>query len=222
MLVRLATAGLLLSALGCRNECDRNRNDYYGYVDTGYYGGDVYWDSGYRYWDSGYYREYYYGPTTLEIGLGVREFIEVTPYDPVVPEYAPDGSRNLRLALRTWGMKRTGLEVALQAFVGEERVAANSYVGVRMQCQKYGTLEATNLRLDLDPALLPPPQPILPEPEPEPFPEPIEDIWFDSAVDTGIYVDNRVDRSDVRITATLSEPNGGLSVTGETRWYLPR
>lgn len=213
VLPRLAITGLLLlSTLGCRNKCDRY--DSYGYYDDVYYE-DVYWDSGAYRWDSGYYQDYY-APTTLEIGMGVKKFIDVSPYEPVVPEYAPDGSRNLRLALRTYGLRRSGLEVALQAFVGSERVAANSYIGVNLQCRKYGTLEATNLRLDIDPAALPPPQPVEPNPWVE---EPVEDVWWPSA-DTGIWRE-QVDRSDVRITATLSEP-GGLSVSGETRWYLPR
>ena len=146
---------VLLSGCG-KDACERSQERRWG----DFRGDDVYYDyvdSGVWYWDSGWTREPYVQPTTLEIGVGVREFIDVVPTEPVVPEYAADGSRNVRVALRTSNnVARTGLEVALEAFVGSERVAANSYVGVRLQCRDRALI-AGNLRLDLDPAQLPPP-----------------------------------------------------------------
>lgn len=195
-------------------------------------------------------RCYSYGDwVDVEVGIGVSEYIQVTPGTEVVPGDDADG-RHYDVALRGYGLGTGPVLVDLEAFVGEQRVAENR-IGATARCVRWDLVELYNLRLDLDPADLPPmeplPQDLLREPPPStpppprdtgwfPVPEPIDSGWrWDSGRrwDSGDRWDSgwrrwdsgqlRYDgHADLRVVATVHRDDGLEPAVGETTWYLPR
>lgn len=175
------------------------------------------------------------GWSDVEIGIGVTDFI----YAPVGTEVQPgwdDEGRHYDIALRGYGLSTSNLDVLLEAFVGETRVASSRTQNVEGRCIRWDLVEVYNLRLDVDPQRLPRMEP-LPDSElrspdvdrpatplfdtgifnPEPAPEP-----WDSGLnrwDSG--VDVYAGPADLRIEATITSPNNGVS-TGQTTWFVSR
>lgn len=211
---------LLLFALGCfrPTTCDTSR-----------WQEDIWWDTG------GY--DTVDAWTQLEIGVGTTHFLEV-PYDRhVAPELVPDDQGPyINVALRAWDLvHQEGNQVTLEAFVGDQRYAADRYEQVDFKCTSWSRAEVGSLRLHLDPSTLPPyspppppdrpEEPVVDEPppdsgwweEPQPEPVPFDSGWW---WDSGGWQEERL--GDVRIVATLAHPEVRTAVVYETTWLVYR
>jgi hypothetical protein len=203
-----------LSGVGCRDRCS-------GYWDEDWYE-PVWVDTGGIGWvDTGYFAPWYGG--SVEVGVGTRDFIWVPPGEQVSPELDSDPPY-FNVALRTWSFDRRDLTVTLRALVDGRPYAEDRYEGVRMQCKSNGQLEVGALRLHLDPADLPPYQP-LPTPIPNDEPDTgwaVRDSgeWVDTGgwVDTGYWVEPQ---GDVEIVAEITGPSGAR-VEGRALWHVYR
>ncbi|MEZ4320035.1 MAG: hypothetical protein R3F61_21170 [Myxococcota bacterium] len=150
--------------------------------------------------------------SSLEVGIGTRDFIYV-PYDGEVWPDSPLGAEApyYNVALRGWGLDRSGLDVHLEAWVGETRYAASDHEGVALRCRGRGRQEVGGLRLPLDPRDLPPPV------ERE-VPVVIDTGWLYR--DSGIWYEPE-STGDVRIVATVTERSGRVTST-ESYWHVYR
>ncbi len=209
-----------LSGVGCRDRCS-------GYWEEDWYYEDVYFDepavdTGFGWIDTGYYQPWYGGG--LEVGIGTRDFIWVPPGEQVSPELDSDPPY-FNVALRTWAFERRGLEVELEARVDGTVYASEQFRDVKMQCRANGQLEVGALRLHLDPADLPPYQPLA-----TPIPGEREPDtgwvrrhtgdWIDTGnwVDTGYWVEPQ---GDVEIRAVI-RARSGATVEGSAMWHVYR
>ncbi len=149
---------------------------------------------------------------SLDVGIGTDRYIPVPPDQPIYPEPEPDARGpyfNVALFGDFLPSPPKGYEVVLEAFVGAERFARDSYQDVDFRCMGWGYFERGALRLHLDPAALPAP-PVVEEP-----PTLRDTGW--SMRDTG----SPDPRADVQISATLSRDDG-VRITAEAWWWIYR
>lgn len=161
---------------------------------------------------------WWWGGGYAEIGIGTKAFIDVPPGAQVSPEQADPPYFNL--AIRTSGMSHEDLDIRIEAWVGDDRFAGQTFEDVDMQCRRWGQHDVGGLKFFLDPALLPPQTGPVVNPSP-PNDEPIfVDTGWDSGWDSGRYYEPPP-RGDVRLTAELTDDFGNIAY-GETVWFIYR